>query len=145
MRKAMVLRRIARERAELVQATHVARARLRNVGRVPGLLLGGFATLSSFGTLGTLATLTGALPREPLRSVASSALGGLAHTRVGRIVHRILPWCGLGMLVWRSIRRPRDMTKLSGSQSAGAATPDAAVSSSPPARAADYPGALPLM
>jgi hypothetical protein len=142
MRKAMVLRRIALERAELIQATHVARARLRNFGRVPGLLLGGIASLSSFGTLGTLA---GALPSDALRSGASPALGGLIHTRVGRVVHRILPWCGLGMLVWRSIRHPRDTSKLTVPQSAGAATPNAAVSSSPPARAADYPGALPLM
>lgn len=139
LRKEIVLTRIAIERAELIQATHVARERLRPLRWVPYLLLGDVATLSRFGTLAR------SLARYPRSPVASLALTGLSHTRVGRVVRSILQWGGLGMLVWRGLQRRPDTTQRSVAPAGGAATPKASMPSSPPAPAAGYYGALPLM
>ncbi|AKK25049.1 hypothetical protein MB84_30415 (plasmid) [Pandoraea oxalativorans] len=134
MRKEIVLTRIAVERAELIQATHVARERLRNLGWVRYLLPGGFARLSSLSSRANMAnadpTLAGLLQRYPLNSVASLALSGLSHTRVGRGVRRILQWGGLSVLVWRGIRRSQETTKLADPETGSVATPHAAVTSS---------------
>ncbi|APD11539.1 hypothetical protein UC34_25510 (plasmid) [Pandoraea vervacti] len=149
MRKEIVLTRIAVERAELIQATHVARERLRNLGWVRYLLPGGFARLSSLNNLANIAnadlTLAGLLQRYPLNSVASLALSGLSHTRVGRVVRRILQWGGLGVLVWRGIQRSQDTTKLADPETGSVATPEAAVTSSAQAPVACNHDALPLM
>ncbi|AJP60155.1 hypothetical protein UC34_24935 (plasmid) [Pandoraea vervacti] len=149
MRKEIVLTRIAVERAELIQATHVARERLRNLGWVRYLLPGGFARLSSLNNLANIAnadlTLAGLLQRYPLNSVASLALSGLSHTRVGRVVRPILQWGGLGVLVWRGIQRSQDKTNLSHPQTGSAAKLEASATSSTRAPVARNHGALPLM
>lgn len=149
IRKEIVLTRIAVERAELIQATHVARERLRNLGWVRYLLPGGFARLSSLSSRANMAnanlTLAGLLPRDPLSSVASLALSGLSHTRVGRVVHRILQWGGLSVLVWQGFRRSQDTTTLSDPETGSAAKPEAAVTSSTRAPVARKHDALPLM
>ncbi|AKM33195.1 hypothetical protein AB870_23460 (plasmid) [Pandoraea faecigallinarum] len=149
MRKEIVLTRIAVERAELIQATHVARERLRNLGWVRYLLPGGFARLSSLSSRANMAnadlTLAGLLQCDPLNPVASLALSGLSHTRVGRGVRRILQWGGLGVLVWQGIRRSQDTTKLSDPHTGSAAKLEASATSSTRAPVAGHHGALPLM
>ncbi|WP_191631770.1 hypothetical protein [Pandoraea sputorum] len=144
-----MLTRIAVERAELIQTTHAARERLRNLGWVRYLLPGGFAKLSSLNSLANLAhadpALAGLLQRFPLSSVAALALNGVSHTRVGRVVRRILQWGGLGVLVWRGIKRRQDTTKLSDPHTGSAAKLEASATSSTRAPVAGHHGALPLM
>ncbi|WP_301233978.1 DUF3318 domain-containing protein [Pandoraea cepalis] len=116
IRKELVLTRIAVERAELIQAAHVTRERLRNFRWVRYLLPGGLAKFAGLGGLGGLANsglkLGGLLERYPLvSSVASLALTGLSHTPVGRVVRRGLKWGGLGVLAWQGIKLWQDSTK----------------------------------
>ena len=105
----------------------------RNAGWVRYLLRGGFARLSSLNGLANIIntdlTLAGLLQRYPLSWVASLALSGSSHTRGGRDVRRILPWGGLSVPVWRSIKRWPDTAKLSDPQTGSAANPEASVTS----------------
>jgi hypothetical protein len=113
IRKELVLTRIAVERAELIQASHVTRERLRNFRWVRYLLPGGFAKFSGIGGLASSGLkLGGLLERYPLvSSVASLALTGLSHTPVGRVVRRSLKWGGLGVLAWQGIKLWQASTK----------------------------------
>lgn len=118
IRKELVLTRIAIERAELIQASHVTRERLRNFRWVRYLLPGGFAKFSGLGGLANSGLkLGGLLERYPLvSSVASLALTGMSHTPVGRVVRRALKWGGLGVLAWQGIKLWQDSTKPSNPQ-----------------------------
>ncbi|EON10948.1 DUF3318 domain-containing protein [Pandoraea sp. SD6-2] len=113
IRKELVLTRIAVERAELIQASHVTRERLRNFRWVRYLLPGGFANLASISGLASSGLkLGGLLERYPLvSSVASLALTGLSHTPVGRVVRRSLKWGSLGVLAWQGIKLWQESTK----------------------------------
>ncbi|WP_165385345.1 DUF3318 domain-containing protein [Pandoraea sp. XY-2] len=113
IRKELVLTRIAVERAELIQAAHVTRERLRNFRWVRYLLPGGLAKFAGLGGLANSGLkLGGLLERYPLvSSVASLALTGLSHTPVGRVVRRGLKWGGLGVLAWQGIKLWQDSTK----------------------------------
>lgn len=113
IRKELVLTRIAVERAELIQAAHVTRERLRNFRWVRYLLPGGLANFAGLGGLANSGLkLGGLLERYPLvSSVASLALTGLSHTPVGRVVRRGLKWGGLGVLAWQGIKLWQDSTK----------------------------------
>nr|WP_241014012.1 DUF3318 domain-containing protein [Pandoraea nosoerga] len=115
IRKELVLTRIAVERAELIQASHVTRERLRNFRWIRYLLPGGFAKLSGISGLANSGLkLGGLLERYPLvSSVASLALTGLSHTPVGRVVRRTLKWGGLGVLAWQGIKLWQESTKSS--------------------------------
>lgn len=115
IRKELVLTRIAVERAELIQASHVTRERLRNFRWIRYLLPGGFAKLSGISGLANSGLkLGGLLERYPLvSSVASLALAGLSHTPVGRVVRRTLKWGGLGVLAWQGIKLWQESTKSS--------------------------------
>ena len=139
-----MLTRIAVERAELIQASHVTRERLRNFRWVRYLLPGGFSTLTGLngltglhGLAGPGLNLGGLLERYPLvRSVASIALTGLSHTSVGRLARRVLTWGSLGVLAWRGIKRWQDTSKLSDPQTGSATQPQASATSFTPARGA---------
>lgn len=113
IRKELVLTRIAVERAELIQASHVTRERLRNFRWVRYLLPGGLAKFSGIGGLASSGLkLGGLLERYPLvSSVASLALTGLSHTPVGRVVRRSIKWGGLGVLAWQGIKLWQESTK----------------------------------
>ncbi|VVE88748.1 DUF3318 domain-containing protein [Pandoraea bronchicola] len=113
IRKELVLTRIAVERAELIQASHVTRERLRNFRWLRYLLPGGFAKLSGIGGIASTGLrLGGLLERYPLvSSVASLALTGLSHTPVGRVVRRGLKWGSLGVLAWQGIKLWQESTK----------------------------------
>lgn len=113
IRKELVLTRIAVERAELIQAAHVTRERLRNFRWVRYLLPGGFGKFSGLGGLATSGLkLGGLLERYPLvSSVASLALTGLSHTPVGRVVRRSLKWGSLGVLAWQGVKLWQESTK----------------------------------
>ncbi|VVE03410.1 hypothetical protein PMO31116_02235 [Pandoraea morbifera] len=159
IRKELVLTRIAVERAELIQAAHVTRERLRNFRWVRYLLPGGFGKFSGLGGLATSGLkLGGLLERYPLvSSVASLALTGLSHTPVGRVVRRSLKWGSLGVLAWQGIKLWQESTKPSAPQgSPGSASGSTATSTRPPAAAsasanpntdatANDPGTPPLM
>ncbi|WP_322880603.1 DUF3318 domain-containing protein [Pandoraea sputorum] len=134
IRKEIVLTRIAVERAELIQASHVTRERLRNFRWVRYLLPGGLARFSGLGGLGGLANsglkLGGLLERYPLvSSVASIVLTGLSHTPIGRIARRGLKWGSLGVLAWQGIKLWQESTK--GSSTQADASTDAATSTNP--------------
>ncbi|VVD82201.1 DUF3318 domain-containing protein [Pandoraea anhela] len=118
IRKELVLTRIAVERAELIQASHVTRERLRNFRWVRYLLPGGFAKFSGLGGLANSGLkLGGLLERYPLvSSVASIALTGLSHTPIGRIARRSLKWGTVGVLAWQGIKLWHESTKPSGPQ-----------------------------
>ncbi len=132
IRKELVLTRIAVERAELIQASHVTRERLRNFRWVRYLLPGGFGKLSGLGGLASSGLkLGGMLERYPLvSSVASLALTGLSHTPVGRVVRRSLKWGSLGVLAWQGIKLWQESTKSSGTSDTPA-EPSAANATAP--------------
>ncbi|VVE45021.1 hypothetical protein PHO31112_04356 [Pandoraea horticolens] len=113
IRKELVLTRIAVERAELIQASHIAREHLRNFRWLRYLLPGGFAKLASVsGIASSGLKLGGLLERYPLvGSVASLALTGLSHTPFGRVVRRSLKWGSLGVLAWQGIKLWQESTK----------------------------------
>ncbi|MCI3205603.1 DUF3318 domain-containing protein [Pandoraea capi] len=152
IRKELVLTRIAVERAELIQASHVTRERLRNFRWVRYLLPGGLANFSGLGGLANSGLkLGGLLERYPLvSSVASIALTGLSHTPVGRIARRGLKWGTLGVLAWQGVKLWHESTKSSASQAKapeGAATAsDGATTASAKANASGNDrGTPPLM
>ncbi|MFJ2993905.1 hypothetical protein [Pandoraea sp. NPDC087047] len=149
IRKELVLTRIAIERAELIQASHATRERLRNFRWVRYLLPGGFAKLSGLGGIANSGLrLGGLLERYPLvSSVASLALTGLSHTPVGRVVRRGLKWGSLGLLAWQGIKLWQESTKPSAPQAdaTGDATATAAPSSSSSASKSNDRDTPPMM
>ena len=153
IRKEIVLTRIAVERAELIQASHVTRERLRNFRWVRYLLPGGLSKLSGLGGIANSGLkLGGLLERYPLvSSVASLALTGLSHTPVGRVLRRGLKWGGLGVLAWQGIKLWQESTKPSNppqSDASGNTTDTAAraAASSPASNSRDNDrGTPPLM
>lgn len=151
IRKELVLTRIAVERAELIQATHVTRERLRNFRWVRYLLPGGFANLSGLGGLANSGLkLGGLLERYPLvSSVASIALTGLSHTPIGRFARRGLKWGSLGVLAWQGLKLWQESKKPTDAQASAAdnaATGAGATTTTPASQSNDRDrGTPPLM
>ncbi|APD11364.1 hypothetical protein UC34_17905 [Pandoraea vervacti] len=152
IRKELVLTRIAVERAELIQASHVTRERLRNFRWVRYLLPGGFSNITGLGGLASSGLkLGGLLERYPLvSSVASIALTGLSHTPVGRLARRGLKWGSLGVLAWQGIKLWQESTKSSPQPSdapgsSAPSVPRASGTTPTPESKRDDRGAPPLM
>lgn len=149
LRKELVLTRIALQRAELVQATHVTRERLRSVGWVRYLLFDDFARRSGLNrppnNTNAAPSLTVLLQRCPPDAVVSLALSGLTHTRLARVLRSGLQWASLGVLAWQSFSRWQDTTKLTISPTGTAAKPEASAPAPTLAPLARHHGALPLM
>lgn len=144
IRKELVLTRIAVERAELIQASHATRERLRNFRWMRYLLPGAFSKFSGIGGITNSGLkLGGLLERYPLvSSVASLALTGLSHTPVGRVLRRSLKWGSLGVLAWQGIKLWQESTKPS---TPNANATDAANTSTSSASHANDNGTPPMM
>lgn len=151
IRKELVLTRIAVERAELIQASHSTRERLRNFRWLRYVMPGGLSGLTGLSGLAGLGKsglkLGGLLERYPLvSSAASLALTGLSRTPVGRIVRPALKWGSLGVLAWQGVKLWQQAASEGRAQRAAQAAGDdtSAATKATPGTSADD-GVPPLM